>query len=97
MPFVLLLFCAQDFLKLRYYEKATNFEKNLPPVLTKKLFLLIFSNFCGLFRKAGLYLCPSSKSGFSNKSMDMISANSVPVKSLNFDLSSVDTVYILRQ
>ena len=27
-------------LKLRYYEKATKFEKNLPPVLTKQLFLL---------------------------------------------------------
>ena len=27
-------------LKLRHYEKATKFEKNLPPVLTKQLFLL---------------------------------------------------------
>ena len=27
-------------LKFRYYEKATKFEKNLPPVLTKQLFLL---------------------------------------------------------
>ena len=28
------------FIKFRYYEKATKFEKNLPPVLTKQLFLL---------------------------------------------------------
>ena len=49
--------------KLKHYEKATKFEKNLPPVLTKQLFLLssvktsgiFFSNFCGLFRKPGLY------------------------------------------
>ena len=49
-------------LKLRYYEKATKFGKNLPPDLTKQLFLLssvkaigrFFSNFCGLFRKAEL-------------------------------------------
>ena len=42
--------------KLKHYEKATKFEKNLPPVLTKQLFLLssvktswrFFSNFCGL-------------------------------------------------
>ena len=27
-------------LKLRHYEKATKFEKNLSPVLTKQLFLL---------------------------------------------------------
>ena len=27
-------------LKLRHYEKATKYEKNLPPVLTKQLFLI---------------------------------------------------------
>ena len=27
-------------LKLRHYEKATKFEKNLPPLLTKQLLLL---------------------------------------------------------
>ena len=45
--------------KLKHYEKATKFEKNLPPVLTKQLFLLssvktsggFFSNFCGLLKK----------------------------------------------
>ena len=49
--------------KFRYYEKDTKFEKNLPPVLTKQLFSLssvktsgrLFSNFCGLLRKAELY------------------------------------------
>ena len=51
-------------LKLRHYEKATKFEKNLPPVLTIQLLLLssvktsgrLFSNFCGLLRKAEFYL-----------------------------------------
>ena len=30
----------KNVLKFRHYEKATKFEKNLPPVLTKQLFLL---------------------------------------------------------
>ena len=28
------------YIKFRHYEKATKFEKNIPPVLTKQLFLL---------------------------------------------------------
>ena len=35
-------------IKFGYSEKATKFEKKLSLVLT---FTLIFSNFCGLFRK----------------------------------------------
>ena len=50
-------------LKLRYYEKATKFEKNLQLGLTKQLFLLnsvktsgrFFSDFCSLLRKAEIY------------------------------------------
>ena len=38
--------CPQP-VKLRHYEKATKYEKNLPPVE-------IFSNCCGLLRKAEL-------------------------------------------
>ena len=38
------LFQSQDYnqsqLKFRHYEKATEFEKNIPPVSTKQLFLL---------------------------------------------------------
>ena len=40
--------------KFRHYETATKFEKNLPPVWAKQLFRRFFSNFYGLFRKAGL-------------------------------------------
>ena len=36
-------------LKLRYYENATKFEKNLPPVLTKQLFLLSSVKTSGIF------------------------------------------------
>ena len=51
-----------DSIKLRYYEMATKFEKNLPPILTKQLFLLssvkkiggIKKKNCGLLRKAEL-------------------------------------------
>ena len=51
-------------IKLKHCEKATKFEKNLPPVLTKQLFLLssvktsgrFFQFFFYLLRKAELYL-----------------------------------------
>ena len=45
-----------SFLKLRHYEKATKFEKNLPPVLTKQLF---YSKRVGDFFK---FSCPFQKS-----------------------------------
>ena len=35
-----MIFGFFDLLEFRYHEKATKFEKNLPPVLTKQLFLL---------------------------------------------------------
>ena len=35
--------------KLRHYEKVTKFEKNLPVVLTKQLFLLISVKTSGRF------------------------------------------------
>ena len=35
--------------KFRYYEKATKFEKNLSPVLTKQLFLLSSVKTSGIF------------------------------------------------
>ena len=37
------------YLKLRHYEKATKFEKNLTPVLTKQLFLLSSVKTSGIF------------------------------------------------
>ena len=55
---------SQNYRTLRHCEKATKLEKNLPLVLTKQPYLLssvktswnFFSNFCGLLRKAELYL-----------------------------------------
>ena len=39
-------------IKLRHYEKATKFEKNLPPVLLKKLFYSVVSKEAGDFFKS---------------------------------------------
>ena len=36
-------------LKLRHYEKVTKFEKNIPLVLTKQLFLLSIVKTSGIF------------------------------------------------
>ena len=51
-------------LKFRHYEKAIKFEKNLPPILPKQLFLLSIVKKSGSC-KAGLYakraLVPSMK------------------------------------
>ena len=66
-------------IKFRHYEKATKYEKNLPPDLTKQLFLLssvktggrFFSNFCGLFRKAVQLFGMFSKSCASNVLWDL--------------------------
>ena len=56
-----------SFLKLRHYEKATKFEKDIPSVLTEQLFLLSsvktsgrFFKFFGLLRKTELYAAGSS-------------------------------------
>ena len=38
-----------NLLKLRHYEKATKFKKNLPPVLTKQLFYSVVSKQVGYF------------------------------------------------
>ena len=46
-------------LKLRHYGKATKFEKNLPPVLTKQLFLLSSVKTSGRFFQ---FFWPSQKS-----------------------------------
>ena len=49
-------------LKLGYYEKATKFEKNLPPVLTKQLFLL--SNIKTSWRFFQIFVAFSEKLDF---------------------------------
>ena len=43
-------------LKLRYYEKATKLEKTAVLLSSVKISGRFLSNFCGLFRKAEVYL-----------------------------------------
>ena len=51
--------------KLRHYEKATKFEKNLPSVLTKQLFLLSSVKTSGsLFQ---IFVAVSEKLNFMHK------------------------------
>ena len=51
------------FIKLRYYEKATKFEKNLSPVLTKQLFSLSSVKTSGRFSQ--IFVAFSEKLDFN--------------------------------
>jgi hypothetical protein len=48
---IVAVFFFFTFIKFRYYDKATKFEKNIPPVLTKQLVLLSSIKTSGRFFK----------------------------------------------
>ena len=54
-------------LKFKHYEKATKFEKNLPPVLTKQLFLLSSVKTSGRFFQ--IFVAFSEKLDFNKVSL----------------------------